>query len=95
MKKRTNQSKQISALYKSLLSVCRIKGPVSSGGYSNSGSQGKEFQKLMFSKKGVSVFSPKIKVLSKKKSLHFDFISDFPILFPKSRCSPKKRRSSL
>ena len=31
----------------------------------------------------------------KKKGLHFDFISDLPIFLPKSRCSLKKKRSSL
>ena len=30
-------------------------------------------------------------VFSKKKSLHFDFILKFLILFPKSRCSLKKK----
>ena len=42
---------------KSLLSVRGMKGRVSSGGYLNLGTQGKE----------VLVFSPKIKVFSKKK----------------------------
>ena len=28
----------------------------------------------------------------KKKGLHFDFISDFPIFLPKSRCSLKKKK---
>ena len=34
-------------------------------------------------------FPPKIRMFSKKKkkSLHFDFISDFPISIPKSGCS--------
>ena len=39
-------------------------------------------------------FSPKIRVFSKKrkkKGLHFDFISDFPISLPKSGCSLKKK----
>ena len=31
-------------------------------------------------------------VMAKKKSLNFDFISDLPILFPKSRCSLKKKK---
>ena len=30
-------------------------------------------------------------VSSKKKGLHFDFISDFPISLPKSGCSLKKK----
>ena len=30
-----------------------------------------------------------------KKGLNFDFISDFPILFPKSRCSLKKKSLHL
>ena len=43
---------------KSLLSVRGMKGRVSSGGYSNSGTRGKDFQKLMFSKKkGVLILS--------------------------------------
>ena len=34
--------------------------------------------------------------LKKKKGLHFNFTSDFPIFLPKSRCSlKKKKRSSL
>ena len=36
---------------KSLLSVRGMKAHVSSGGYSNLGTRGKDFQKLMFSKK--------------------------------------------
>ena len=36
---------------KSLLNVCGLKGRVSSGGSSNFGTRGKNFQKLMFSKK--------------------------------------------
>ena len=36
---------------KSLLSVRGMKGRVSSGGYLNLGTRGKDFQKLMFSKK--------------------------------------------
>ena len=32
----------------------------------------------------LALFSPQITVISKKKDLHFDFISDFPILLPKS-----------
>ena len=41
-------------------------------------------------------FSFKIRMFSKKKGLHFDFISDFPIFLPKSGCSlKKKKRSSL
>ena len=31
-------------------------------------------------------------VSSKKKGLHFDFISDFPIFLPKSGCSLKKKK---
>ena len=31
-------------------------------------------------------------VSSKKKSLHFDFISGFPIFLPKSGCSLKKKK---
>ena len=37
-------------------------------------------------------FSPKIRMFSKKKGLHFDFISDFPIFLPKSGCSLKKKK---
>ena len=38
----------------------------------------------------ISLFCSKIK----KKGLHFDFISDFPLLLPKSRCSLKKKTFS-
>ena len=38
------------------------------------------------------IFSPKIRVCFKKKSLHFDFISNFSIFFPKLRCSLKKKK---
>ena len=54
-------------------SYCTIHCVVTSGGYSNSGAQGKDFQKLMFTKKEkellsrLSLFSPKIMVTSKKK----------------------------
>ena len=70
----------------------------SSGRYSNSGARGKDFQNLIFSKKEkelwsrLSLFSPKIMVISKKKrsSLQFDlWISYFA---PKSRCSLKKNK---
>ena len=72
-----------------------------SGGYSNLGARGKNFQKLMSEKKRALIlacifFSVTYGVLYKKKSLHFDFISDFP--FPKIRVfsnKKKKKRSSL
>ena len=41
----------------SLLSVRGMKGRVSSGGYSNLETRGKDIQKLMFSKKGVLILS--------------------------------------
>ena len=71
----------------------------SSGGYSNLGARGKNFQKLMLSEKkkrsdlGLHIFLPKSKcsLKKKKKGLHFNFISNFPIFLPKSRCSPKKK----
>ena len=72
-----------------------------SGAYSNLGARGKNFQKLMLSEKKrglilACIFSPKIKVFSKKKkSPHFDFISDFPIFPPKSGCSLKKKVSAM
>ena len=74
-----------------------------SGGYSNLGARGKNFQKLMLSEKkkrsgfGLAYFSPKTKVFSKKKKKVFTSISDFPIFLPKPRCSlkKKKKRSSL
>ena len=40
-------------------------------------------------------FSFKIRMFSKKKGLHFDFISDFPIFLPKSGCSLKKKKKGL
>ena len=40
---------------KSLLNVRRVKGRVSSAGYSNLGTRGKDFQKLMCSKKKRSL----------------------------------------
>ena len=41
---------------------------------------------------GLHIFLPKSKCsLKKKKGLHFNFISNFPIFLPKSRCSPKKK----
>ena len=72
-----------------------------SGGYSNLGARGKNFQKFMLSEKkkrsdlGLDIFLPKSKCSLKKKGLHFNFISDFPLFLPKSRCSPKKKKSSL
>ena len=77
---------------------------VSSGGYSNLGARGKNFQKFMLSEKkkrsdlGLDIFLPKSKcsLKKKKKGLHFNFISDFPLFLPKSRYpSKKKKRSSL
>ena len=73
---------------------------MSSGGYSNLGSRGKNFQKLMLSEKknrsdlGLHIFLPKSRcsLKKKKKGLHFDFISDFPIFLPKSRRSLKKKK---
>ena len=66
-----------------------MKGRVSSGGYSNLGPRGKDFQKLTFSKKekgfDLSVFSPKIKVFSKKKK------DDFRNKIGESRMKSKKR----
>ena len=87
-------------------SGCSLKkSVVTSGGYSNLGARGKNFQKLMLSEKkkrsdlGLNIFLPKssCSLKKKKKGLHFDFISDFPIFLPKSRCSlkKKKKRSSL
>ena len=42
---------------------------------------------------GLRIFLPKPRCSpkKKKKNLHFDFISDFPIFLPKPRCSPKKK----
>ena len=39
------------------------------------------------------IFSPKIRVFSKKKKkdFYFDFISNFSIFFPKLKCSLKKK----
>ena len=77
----------------SLLSVRGMKGRASSGEYSNLGIRDEDFQKSMFSKKrkrvliSSALFSPKLMVFSKKKGLHFDFVSNFPIFLPKSRCS--------
>ena len=72
---------------------------LSSGGYSNLGARGKNFQKLMLSEKkkrsdlGLHIFLPKSKCsLKKKKGLHFDFISNFLIFLPKSRRSLKKKK---
>ena len=70
-----------------------------SGGYSNLGARGKNFQKLMLSEKknrsdlSLHIFLPKSKcsLKKKKKGFHFDFISDFPIFLPKLRCSLKKK----
>ena len=39
----------------------------------------------------IFLFFPKIKVFSKKKGFHFDFISNF---LPKLRCSLKKKKRS-
>ena len=71
------KTNKIAALYTvhafNFYTICAL----SSGGYSNLGARGKNFQKLMLSEK-------------KKRSdlgLH--------IFLPKSRCSPKKKRSSL
>ena len=73
-----------------------------SGGYSNLGARGKNFQKLMLSEKkkrsdlGLHIFLPKsVFSKKKKKGLHFDFISDFPIFLPKSRRSLKKKKKGL
>ena len=41
---------------------------------------------------GLHIFLPKSKCSLKKKSLHFNFISNFPIFIPKSRCSLKKKK---
>ena len=42
---------------------------------------------------GLHIFLPKSGCsLKKKKYLHFNFNSDFPIFLPKSRSSPKKKR---
>ena len=85
--------------YRILLMYLKI--CTTSGGYSNSGARGKNFQKLMLSEKknrsdlGLHIFLPKSRcsLKKKKKGLHFDFISDFPIFLPKSRCSPKKKKN--
>ena len=72
----------------------------SSGGYSNLGARGKNFQKFMLSEKkkrsdlGLDIFLPKSKcsLKKKKKGLHFNFISDSPLFLPKSRYPPKKKK---
>ena len=61
---------------KSLLNVRGMKGRVSNGRDSNLGTRGKDFQKLIFSKK---LSSPKVKVFSKKKV--FTSISSLISLF--------------
>ena len=72
-----------------------------SGGYSDLGARGKNFQKLMLSEKkkrsdlGLHIFLRKSRCSLKKKGLHFSFISDFPIFHPKSRCSLKKKKKGL
>ena len=74
-----------------------------SGGYSNLGARGKNFQKFMLSEKkkrsdlGLDIFLPKSKcsLKKKKKGLHFNFTSNFPIFLPKSRCSPKKKKKKV
>ena len=76
-----------------------------SGGYSNLGARGKNFQKLMLSEKkrrsdlDLHIFLPKskcsLKKKKKKKGLHYDFISNFPIFLPKSRCSLKKKKKKV
>ena len=64
---------------------------MSSGGYSNLGARGKNFQKFMLSEKkkrsdlGLDIFLPKSKC-------PLNFISDFPLFLPKKK---KKKRSSL
>ena len=61
-------------------------------------SRGKNFQILMSSKKkksfdlGSHFFIQNSWSPLKKKSFHFDFICDFPIFLPKSRCFPKKKK---
>ena len=82
------------SLYIRIKHVC-----ISSGGYSNLGARGKNFQKFMLSEKkkrsdlGLDIFLPKSKCsLKKKKGLHFNFTSNFPIFLPKSRCSLKKKK---
>ena len=72
---------------------------LASGGYSNLGARGKNFQKFMLSEKkkrsdlGLDIFLPKSKCsLKKKKGLPFNFTSNFPIFLPKSRCSLKKKK---
>ena len=78
----------------------------SSGGYSNLGARGKNFQKFMLSEKkkrsdlGLDIFLPKSKCSlkkkkKKKKGLHFNFISDFPLFLPKSRYPPKKKKKKV
>ena len=51
----------------------------------------------MFSKKEKEsvfyFFLPKSRCSPQKKGLHFDFISNFPVLPPKSQCSLKKKSS--
>ena len=70
---------------------------MTSDGYSNLGVRGKNFQKLMLSEKkkrsdlGSHIFLPKSRCSLKKKGLHFNYLSDFPIFLPKSGCSLKKK----
>ena len=74
----------------------------SSGGYSNLGARGKNFQKFMLSEKkkrsdlGLDIFLPKSKcsLKKKKKGLHFNFISDFPLFLPKSML-PKQTKNAF
>ena len=73
------------------------KKPRHSGGYSNLGARGKNFQKLMLSEKkkrfdfGLHIFLRNSWCPLKKKGLHFDFISDFLNFLPKPGCSLKKK----
>ena len=43
---------------------------------------------------GLDIFLPKSRcsLKKKKKGLHFNFISDFPLFLPKSRYPPKKKK---
>ena len=78
--------------------TCCIKIVPTSGGYSNLGARGKNFQKFMLSEKkkrsdlGLDIFLPKSKCSLKKKGLHFNFTSNFPLFLPKSRYPPKKKK---
>ena len=76
----------------------------SSGGYSNLGARGKNFQKLMLSEKkkrsdlGLHIFLPKSKCSLKKKKKVFTSISSLISLFFSQNqgvLQKKKKRSSL